>query len=185
MGELERGREELIVLRCRLGEPEAFRELVDVMECRLFYYVRKFVEDDDSALDVLQEVWAAVFKQIKRLDEPERFRPWIYRIAHNKAISRFRQDQAEPSYAAVEIEEAVAQMVEPDWDALDAKRVHEAIGELSQPHREALVLYFVEGMSYEEIAEATGASLGLVKSRMHYAKKSLRAKLEGATGGAP
>jgi DNA-directed RNA polymerase specialized sigma24 family protein len=40
-------------------------------------------------------------------------------------------------------------------------------------------------MSYEEIAEATGASLGLVKSRMHYAKKSLRAKLEGATGGAP
>lgn len=178
MGELERGREELIVLRCRLGEPEAFRELVDVMEGRLFYYVRKFVEDDDSALDVLQEVWAAVFKQIKRLGEPERFRPWIYRIAHNKAISRFRQDQAEPSYAAAEIEEAEAQAVDPDWDALDARHVHEAISQLSQPHREALVLYFVEGMSYEEIAEATGASMGLVKSRMHYAKKSLRARLK-------
>ncbi len=183
MGEMERGREELIALRCRLGEPEAFGELVQVMEARLFYYVRKFVDADESALEVLQEVWAAAFKRIRSLDEPDNFRPWIYRIAHNKAVSRFRQDRSEPSFAAEELDEGTAGAAEPDWNSLDAKRVHEELSRLSPAHREVLVLYFMEEMSYEEIAEATGATLGLVKSRMFYAKKDLRARLEDAWGG--
>ncbi len=159
--------------------------MVKVMEGRLFYYVRKFVDDDDSALDVLQEVWAAVFKQIRHLDEPESFRPWIYRIAHNKAVSRFRKDRNEPSFAAEEIDEAAAGVAEPDWGALDARRVHEELSRLSPAHREALILYFIEEMSYQEIAQATGAALGLVKSRLFYAKRALRARLENSPGGSP
>ena len=65
-----------------------------------------------------------------------------------------------------------------DWDRLDARRVHAALPLLSAPHREALVLNFLEGMTYGEIAQVTRVPIGLVKSRLHYAKKALRALLE-------
>ena len=178
MAEAERTRDELLAMRCQLGEPLAFQELVETMERRLFYYIRRFLGDDDEAADVLQEVWLTVFQKIRRLKDAGALRPWIYRVAHDHAISRFRHNQKEPAAKADALEEAAEEAVETDWDCLDARRVHEALGDLSATHREALVLYFIEGMTYDEIAQVTGASLGLVKSRLHYAKKSLRALLE-------
>jgi RNA polymerase sigma-70 factor, ECF subfamily len=178
MADAERTRDELLAMRCQLGEPLAFQELVETMERRLFYYIRRFLDDDDEAADVLQEVWLTVFQKVRRLKDAGALRPWIYRIAHDRAISRFRHNQKEPAVDAGPLEAAAEEAVEPDWDRLDARRVHEALGDLSATHREALVLYFIEGMTYDEIAQVTGASLGLVKSRLHYAKKSLRAWLE-------
>jgi RNA polymerase sigma-70 factor (ECF subfamily) len=182
MDDLKREREELIFLRCQLGEQEAYRELVDIMEARLFYYVRKFVDDDETALDVLQEVWIAIFKQIRRVKETKSFLPWMYAIAHNRAISCFLKDKAEPSFAAEELSEDSVMIPEPDWDSFDAQSVHKALDRLNPSHRETLVLYFIEGFSYEEIADITNVPLGVVKSRMHYAKKKLREELEHFNG---
>jgi len=178
MAEAGRTRDELLAMRCKLGEPLAFQELVETMERRLFYYVRRFLDDDDEAADVLQEVWLTVFQKVRRLKDAGALRPWIYRVAHDRAISRFRHNQKEPAADADPLDAVAEEVVEPDWDRLDARRVHEALGGLSATHREALVLYFIEGMTYDEIGQVTGASLGLVKSRLHYAKKSLRARLE-------
>jgi RNA polymerase sigma-70 factor (ECF subfamily) len=177
-----RTRDELLAMRCQLGEPLAFQELVEAMERRLFYYIRRFLDDDEEAADVLQEVWLTVFQKVRRLKDAGALRPWIYRIAHDCAISRFRHNKKEPAADADPLEAVPEEVVEPDWDRLDARRVHEALSGLSATHREALVLYFIEGMTYDEIAQVTGASLGLVKSRLHYAKKSLRALLESGPG---
>jgi RNA polymerase sigma-70 factor, ECF subfamily len=178
MAERERARDELLVIRCRQGEPQAYEELVQAMERKLFYYIRRFVGSDENAADVLQEVWLAVFEKIRKLRDGGALRSWIYRIAHDKAISRFRHDRTEPSADAEPIEEMEAETVEPDWNALDARRVHQALDDLSGPHREVLTLYFLEEMPYAEIALVTGAPLGLVKSRLHYAKRKLRFLLE-------
>jgi RNA polymerase sigma-70 factor, ECF subfamily len=183
MDDLRREREELIVIRCRLGEEEAFRELVETMEERLFYYVRKFIDNDQSAMEVLQEVWMAIFKQIHKLEDAKLLRPWIYKIAHNKAVSRFREERVEPSCSAEEIDDLSKGTIEPDWDSLDAGIVHKALDKLSALHREVLMLYFIEEMDYGEIASATGVSLGVVKSRIHYAKKNMRAEIERLQGG--
>jgi RNA polymerase sigma-70 factor (ECF subfamily) len=178
VAERERARDELLVIRCRLGEPQAYEELVQAMERKLFYYIRRFVGSDENAADVLQEVWLAVFEKVGRLNDGGALRSWIYRIAHDKAISRFRHDRTEPTAEAEPIDEVVEETVEPDWSAFDARRVHAALDELSGPHREALTLCFLEGMTYAEIAHVTGASMGLVKSRLHYAKRALRRLLE-------
>jgi RNA polymerase sigma-70 factor, ECF subfamily len=186
MNDLRRDREELIVIKCRLGEEEAFRELVDIMETRLFYYVRKFIDNDESALEVLQEVWITVFKQIGNLKDTTSFRPWIYNIAHNKAVSRFREERVEPVNMAEEFDDLSKGATEQELASLDAGVVHIALDKLSPSHREVLILYFVEEMGYEEIAAAAGISLGVVKSRMHYAKKNMRAeiaRLQGGTNG--
>jgi RNA polymerase sigma-70 factor (ECF subfamily) len=174
----QRARDALLVIRCQQGEPQAYEELVRAMERRLFYYIRRFVGSDQNAADVLQEVWLAVFEKIRGLRDGGALRSWIYRIAHDKAISQFRHGRTEPSVDGEPIEELVEETVDPDWCAFDARRVQAALDELSVPHREVLTLYFLEEMTYAEIALTTGAPMGLVKSRLHYAKKRLRCVLE-------
>lgn len=185
MSAVRRTRDEVIALGCQLGQAEAFRELVRLMESKLFYYVRKFVGDDETALDVLQDVWMTVFRKIRKLRDPARLRSWIYRIAHDRAVSRFYKDLKEPAFNGAKLTETAAGAEEPDWGALDAVAVHAALDRVSPVHREVLILRFMGEMTYEEIAHATGVSVGLVKSRMHYAKRSLRVQLESASGGAP
>jgi RNA polymerase sigma-70 factor (ECF subfamily) len=178
MAETDRARDELLVIRCQQGEAQAYEELVRAMERKLFYYVRRFVGSDENAADVLQEVWVAVFEKVRKLKDGGALRPWLYRIAHDKAISRFRRDRTEPAADAEPIEEVAEEAGETDWNALDARRVHAALDDLSGPHREVLTLFFLEGMTYTEIAQVTGAPMGLVKSRLHYAKRTLRGLLE-------
>src|SRR5512143_64379 len=173
----DRARDELLAIRCRLGESQAYQELVESMERKLFYYVRRFLADDEEAADVLQEVWLTVFQRLRQLRHGGALRPWIYRIAHDVAVSRFRHNRTEPTTDAEPLEEA-EEPVADDWDRLDARRVHAALAHLSAPHREALVLNFLEGMTYGEIAQVTRVPIGLVKSRLHYAKKALRSLLE-------
>ena len=70
--------DERLALRCRLGEPAAFAELVGTMERPLLYFARAIVRDDEAALDVLQAVWMTAFRQIRRLEEPAALRPWLW-----------------------------------------------------------------------------------------------------------
>src|SRR6516162_9795290 len=87
-----RERDALIALRCQLGEPEAFAELVRELELPLLYYATKLLRDEDRAFDVLQEVWLIAFRTVGRLEEPGALRPWLYRIAHGLVVDRIRQD---------------------------------------------------------------------------------------------
>jgi RNA polymerase sigma-70 factor (ECF subfamily) len=89
-----RARDEWLALRCQLGEPEAFAELVREMERPLLYYAAKLLKDENKAFDVLQEVWLTVFRQVRRLRDPRTLRTWLYRIAHGRIVDRIRQDMA-------------------------------------------------------------------------------------------
>src|SRR5882724_1078441 len=75
---LQQARDEWIALRCQLGEPEAFADLIQEMERPLLYFVRKLVNNEDKALDVLQEVWLKAFRTIRRLENPQSVRAWLY-----------------------------------------------------------------------------------------------------------
>src|SRR4051812_18195644 len=86
--------DEWIVLRCQLGEPAAFAELVREMERPLLYYAAKLLCDEDLALDVLQEVWLVAFRTIRRLEDPRSVRPWLYRITRSRAVDRIRSERS-------------------------------------------------------------------------------------------
>src|SRR5882724_9016771 len=78
--------------RCRLRAPGAFEDLVREIERPLLYYLTKLLQDEHRALDVLQEVWVTVFREIRHLEEPRALRSWIYRIAHGAGVDRVRND---------------------------------------------------------------------------------------------
>jgi len=179
--DLRQLRDELLVLRCQLGEPAACDELIRRWEARLLYYLRRLTPHEADAWDALQRTWLAVFRDVRRLEEPRALRAWLYRVARNQAASHLRHERSHRSRVDEEADpDAVA---EPDWTpAVDeAERVHAALALLSPPHREVVALHFLERMPLDEIAEITGAPVGTVKSRLHYAKSALRNLLE--TGG--
>jgi DNA-directed RNA polymerase specialized sigma24 family protein len=87
-------RDEWLALRCQLGEPGAFADLVREMERPLLYYVSRLLGDEDRAIGLLQEVWVRVFRTVRRLEEPRALRAWLYRIAHGLVVDRVRHEAA-------------------------------------------------------------------------------------------
>jgi RNA polymerase sigma-70 factor (ECF subfamily) len=173
-----RTHDEWIAIRCRLGEPGAFAELVREMERPLLYYAAKLVASEDLALDVLQEVWLVALRGIRRLEDPRSLRPWLYRIARSRAVDRIRSEHSR-SVAERARAESVPEEVgdEPSFNGDDAAVLHRALDEISLKHREVLVLHFLDELSIAEIASVVGEFEGTVKSRIHYAKRALKEAL--------
>lgn len=166
-------RDELLALRCQAGEPAAFAELIAAFERPLRYYLFKLIGNEDRAYDALQDVWLNAIRSIRQLVEPAALRVWLYRLAHGVAVDHLRRrsvrqaaehDRAWPGDAATD---------DPEFTAVDVQAIHRGLDELEPAHREALVLFFLEDLSLEDMADIVGRPVGTVKSRLHYAKRAL------------
>jgi RNA polymerase sigma-70 factor, ECF subfamily len=180
---VQQTRDEWIALRCQHGEPGAFADLVREMERPLLYFAQKLVNDQDKALDVLQEVWLKAFRTIHRLQNPRSVRPWLYRLTRGLAIDHVRKEVAEERRERVHAEEMTDPAEEPCFAQEDAIAVHRALDTLDISHREVLVLHFLEEMTITEIGGVLGCPAGTVKSRIYYAKRALQAVLRGERHG--
>jgi|SRR5579884_135485 len=169
--------ERVLVLRCQTGDEAAFAELVERYQPRLRYYLRKMLRDPQGADDALQDVWLDVFRSVSRLADAGAFRGWVYRVAHDRAVRRLRR-HGPLCRCPEELDAVDGRTDEAEFTAEDAARVHAALDELTAEHREALVLRYLEDMAYEEIARVVGCPVGTVRSRLHHAKRALRAVLE-------
>jgi RNA polymerase sigma-70 factor (ECF subfamily) len=172
--------DEWLALRCQAGEAGAFEALVRRFEPGLRYYAIKLLRDEPAALDVMQDVWLTAFRTIRKLREPAAVRAWLYQKVHGACVDSVRRGVARrrAETTAVEIADDVDDGGDDAFDADDAAMVHAALNELSESHREVLVLFFLEEFSTAEIASVVGIPEGTVKSRLHHARKALRAVLD-------
>jgi RNA polymerase sigma-70 factor (ECF subfamily) len=174
--------DEILVLRWRQGERAALDELLRRWERRLLFYVRRLVADEHDAWDVLQQAFVQIARRLHTLREPRTLPAWLYTVVRNAAFAHRRSAKALTAAAGLEADVDPAELAGPDeageFTAEDVEAVHAALGQLSMPHREALTLLFLQDLSVEEIAQVIGVSAGTVKSRVHYAKRALRAILE-------
>lgn len=168
--------ERLLVLRCQTGDATAFAELVERYQPRLHYFLRKLLGETHRAEDVLQDVWLDVFRSLARLKDAGAFPAWLYRIARDRAFREFRRPT--PAYQPLDAVDVADDSGDEDFSAEDAAAVHTALDRLPPEQREALLLRFLEGMRYEEIARVTGSPVGTVRSRLYYGKQALRRILE-------
>lgn len=179
-----RTQDEWIVLRCQAGEESAFEDLIRLMQRPLLYYTTKVTGNAETALDVLQDVWMKVFRDIRNLKSPSSIRPWLYKIAHGISVDRIRQhisrEKTEEAHIA-----AFPESEDISFTRDDAAAIHDALNELGPKHREVLALYFLEDFSLAEIALVIGCTEGTIKSRLHYAKKAMKEVLSGGGYGTP
>lgn len=168
---------QMLVVRCQTGDRAALEELVGRCQPRLRVFLHKLLGRPGPVDDLSQEVWADVVRDLARLSDPAAFLPWFYRIARNRAYRLFR-GRREPADSIDSVEPDLAAAEEPEFSAEDARAVHAALDQLGPEHREALVLRFMEEMTYEQIAAVAGCQVGTIRSRIHNAKRQLRTILE-------
>jgi RNA polymerase sigma-70 factor, ECF subfamily len=173
--------EQLPVTQARAGEPAAWDTLFRRYQLPLYVYVFELVRDEQAGLDIVQETFIAAARHIGGLREDHKLGSWLFGIAHQKCVQRWRKQGRDEL-----LREEIAGIVDEFEDGPDdllIRRESEAefmnlLNQLPLPQRSVLLLHFVEDFSLEEIARITETQLGTVKSRLHYAKKSLREKLE-------
>ncbi len=174
-------REQLPVPQARAGEPAAWDVLFHRYQLPLYVYVFELVHDEQASLDLVQETFIAAVRHIGSLRDDAKFGSWLFGIAHQKCIQRWRK-QGREEVLLDEIPDALDEFQSSPDDLL-IRQEQEAefmnlLNQLPLPQRAVLLLHFVEDFSIEEIAGITGVQLGTVKSRMHYAKRALRKLLE-------
>ncbi|MBC3758638.1 sigma-70 family RNA polymerase sigma factor [Hyunsoonleella sp. SJ7] len=165
----------LLVLRCQVGDQQAFKEL-----CVQFNPVtRRFLKSlvkSDAASDLNQEVWISVYQRIASLDDVSRFKYWLYQITRNKAMDYFRKSKKLDYFDELTHGTALQLFTtyEDDKNLFYHKQIHKARESLSPKLNEVVELYYFQGMDYEEIALIVGCSMGTVKSRIHNAKHKIK-----------
>ena len=160
---------------------ETIEELFTALESPLLAYALRYTGTRELAEDIVQEAFIAATRHIGNLRDDSKFGSWLFGIAHQKCIQRWRKQDRES--AALEEISAEPESFENDPGELLVRREQEEafmklLNQLAPAHRSVLLLHFLEDFSLEEIARITGSTLGTVKSRMHYAKKSLRKLME-------
>jgi RNA polymerase sigma-70 factor, ECF subfamily len=176
-------REQLPVQQARAGEPAAWNVLFQRYQLPLYAYAFELVHDEQTSLDLVQETFIAAVRHLGGLRDDDKFGSWLFGIAHQKCVQRWRK-QAREELLREEIADTPEEL-EDDPSELLIREEQEAefmnlLNQLPPPQRSVLLLHFIEDFSLEEIAGITGANLGTVKSRMHYAKRALRRLMEGA-----
>jgi RNA polymerase sigma-70 factor (ECF subfamily) len=184
--------DEALVLRAQAGESAAYDELVTRHRGRIFAMIRQMVKNEADAWDLSQEVFIKAWKALPRFEVKARFSTWLYRIAHNTVYDWARRKRPEAGdelneeiFRSGSIDPASRTTPErprrPDEALGDdelREKIESALGQLSAPHREAVILKDVQGLAYKEIAEVMECSIGTVMSRLHYARQKLQSLLK-------
>ena len=170
---------ECLILRCQVGDHDAFEEVFRRFQPRIEYYVRRLSATDQGVEDLLQDIWLKVIRKIHTVKHPGAFISWLYRIARNELYGRARKASVQTtSYD----EEPVAPQDDPDaWllAAEDVEQIHHALDRIKPHHREILILSFLEQLDHAEIASILACKPGTVRTRLFYAKQALRKEMEG------
>jgi len=171
--------DELLITRCRRGDSGAWTELVERWNDRLYYYLRRLIDNEADAANALQEVWFQAFRGLKHLRDTSRLSAWLYTIARRIAVNHYRHDASRPERESADITEAATHDEDEFQMQLEnAELVHFGLSLLDLPEREVLTLYFLEDLSVAEMAEVIGVPVGTVKSRLFKARRTLKAILE-------
>ncbi len=158
---------------------------------RLLRFIRTRVRNEDDAQDILQDVFWELIEAYRGLETIERVTSWLFQVARNKIVDRYRRNKREaPLRTAAEREQGTSINLEdilPDFSEgpeeqhiRDAiwQEIEAALEELTPMQREAFVWHELEGMSYREMSELTGESENALRLRKHYAMRALRTRLE-------
>ena len=168
-----------LVRRCRRGDDLAWEALVRRHQSRLFSVAFNYLRDREEALDVSQDVFVKIYRQLKTLREGDAFLPWMLRIARNSCIDRLRHLKSRrpeiivPLEHAAEIESDSPNPEELTHRGSRTELLQQALGTLASGYREIIMLKDIQGLKLNEISDLLTLPLGTVKSRSHRARLEL------------
>lgn len=171
--------DELLAIRCQLGEREAFDTLIARWHEPVWRYLRRLTNSDDAAADLSQDTWLKVLRGIAQLRAPASLRAWLFGIARRVAMDRLRRQYTRAEDGDTVLEDLP--MPQPDTDLeSDLEALQDNIERLPLRERETLALFYLRELTIDEIAGLLDVPAGTVKSRLYRARQLLRTHFQGA-----
>jgi RNA polymerase sigma-70 factor (ECF subfamily) len=162
------------------GQVDAFTTLLGRYRDMHTRFAMRMLGSYDDADDALQSAFVRAFRCIGQCKDPDRFGAWLYRIVVNECRTHaMRRAIRERRFVGAAAAEAVGHAAPPAGDPALLTHIQRALDHLDPLHREAFLLKHVEELSYEEMADVTGASVSALKMRVKRACDALRAQLGG------
>lgn len=186
----ERDLDWAIVQKVQAGNVAAFDQLVQKYREHIFSIVYNMTSNREDASDLTQETFIKAFQAIARFKGKSSFFTWIYRIAINTTMTFLKKrnrrrfisyEKINEEVSSSEIFECLTAKNRSEKGALVSElqeKLNDALQKLSPKHRTVVILHEIEGLEHAQIAEITKASVGTVRSRLHYAKQQLQAYLQ-------
>ncbi len=182
--------ERQLIIAAKQGDADAFRSLVVKHQRRAYAVALGVLHDPDDARDVCQEAFLKAHRNLINFEGEAQFFTWLYRIVMNLCIDQLRKRR----HQRVEFDEAIAgdeaeddTGISPQRLGFDPERaltdkdlrghIWTALAQLSPVHRAVLVMREVEGLSYQEMADQVGCSIGTIMSRLFHARKKMQKML--------
>jgi|SRR3989344_1796711 len=162
------------------GKSEFFGILINRYQDKITRYARKFLSDADQTKDIVQEVFIKAYVNIQSFDTKRKFSPWLYRIAHNEFVNTLRKNQNRflpifnldtffPHYASKDI--GISEQLERK----EMKELVEVcVNKLEVKYKEPIILYYIEELSYKEIADVMAIPVSTVGIRIKRAKDMMQ-----------
>ena len=181
----------MLMLRVKRGDRAAFAELVEKYQQPLFNFVFRTLRDETETEDVAQNTFLQVWKSRARYERTAKFSTWLFTIARNLCLNEIRRRSRHPAESLEEThpehDDQPSRQYEdkkiflPTETALHgelAQKIEEALAELPENQRTAILLCRQDELSYEEIAEVLDCSLSATKSLIHRGREMLKEKLK-------
>ena len=176
-----------LVERAQAGDREAFRELVERYQRKVYGICYGMLKDQEASLDVSQEVFLKVYRYLEKFNRESSFYTWIYRITVNMCIDHIRKNRKvqrveyDDHLSHESAESEGLEHIQPSQLGIHPDKVYgrkelrqkmlEALSTLNEKHRTILIMREVDGLSYEEMAEILDISKGTVMSRLFHARR--------------
>lgn len=154
-----------------------FNSIVKEYSTQLYWHVRSIVGNHEDADDLLQEIFIKVWESLPSFRGDSRVFTWLWRIATNESISFLRRQRVRAALQFQSMDSVAGQMVssDPYFNGDKAQRaLSKAILKLPARQRQVFCMRYYEELSYEDISEITGASVGALKASYHFAEEKIR-----------
>lgn len=181
---LTRRMERRLVAQARAGDEDAARRLVDSHKDRLFAFVWRILRDHEDSEEICQEAFLRAFSSLDSFSPEYRFSTWLFTIAYRLCLNQIRRKKAltgevDFSNLSASGDDVCMQLAESEEARRLKDKIWEAVDELSVQQRAAVLLFYREEMSCDQIAQTLGIPMATAKSHLHRARGRLRDALSG------
>ena len=162
------------------GVERLFNEIVKDYSERVYWHVRRWVNNHDDADDLVQEIFLKIWTALPSFRGEAQLFTWIWRIATNETLNWLRREKVRAALRFSSIDSEMERRIDDDpffdGDAAD-RALSKAVAKLPEKQRQVFVLRYYDEMPYEQMSEVLGTSIGALKASYHIAQEKVRAAL--------
>ena len=162
------------------GVERLFNEIVKDYSERVYWHVRRFVNNHEDADDLVQEIFLKIWTALPTFRGEAQLFTWIWRIATNETLNWIRREKVRAALRFTSIDAEMERRIDSDpffdGDAAD-RALSKAVAKLPEKQRQVFILRYYDEMPYEQMSEVLGTSVGAIKASYHIAQEKVRAAL--------